>query len=219
MSIEIVYESSLDGLVAEPQCREIVLRLKSLPVFLGALVVVLWPSPSDASVVLALELDELVEQSDRIFLGRVVYSESFEYPNGYIGTWHRIVVERELRGTQSDESEVIVETLGGSIGGLGMHVAGEPRFTLGERVLVFATESGSLQAVRPVGMGQGVMRVRTEAGVDRVRQTRAGMVLMRRNAQGVLKQAEGALRGEEQLETFLSRVRSLVDRKRGNHDD
>jgi hypothetical protein len=195
------------------------LRFKSLPVILGVLAAVLWASPSDASIVQALELDELVEMSDRIFLGRVAYSESFEYPNGYIGTWHRIVVERDIRGTLSGESEVIIETLGGDIGDIGMQVAGEPQFTIGERVLVFASARGSFQAVRAVGMGQGVMRVRSEAGVERVRQTRAGMVLMRRNAQGLLKRAPGALPREERLDTFLSRVKSLVDRKAGASDD
>ena len=201
--------STLDGM----------LRFKSLPVILGVLTAVLWASPSDASIVQALELDELVEMSDRIFLGRVAYSESFEYPNGYIGTWHRIVVERDIRGTLSGESEVIIETLGGDIGDIGMQVAGEPQFTIGERVLVFASARGSFQAVRAVGMGQGVMRVRSEAGVERVRQTRAGMVLMRRNAQGLLKRAPGALPREERLDTFLSRVKSLVDRKAGASDD
>jgi len=192
------------------------LRFKSLPVFMGVLAAVLWASPSDASIVLALELDELVQQSDRIFVGRVAYSESFTYPNGHIGTWHRIEIERDVRGTLSSEREVIVETLGGSIGDLGMRIEGEPTFTVGERVMVFGTDGGSIQSVRPVGMGQGVMRIRNEAGVDRVRQTRAGMLLMRRNAQGLLQKARGALPREERLDTFLSRVRTLVDDRAGD---
>ena len=186
---------------------------------MGVLAAALWASPSDASIVQALELEELVQRSDRIFLGRVAFSESFEYPNGQIGTWHRIVVERHIRGTLTDDQEVVVETLGGVIGDLGMRVEGEPQFTVGERVLVFARDGGTLQAVRPVGMGQGVMRVRTQAGIDHVRQTRAGMVLMRRNAQGRLEQTAGALPREERLDTFLSRVRTFVDRKAGGDND
>ena len=195
------------------------LRFKSLPVLLGVLTAALWASPSNASVVQALELEELVERSDSIFLGRVVYSEAFQYPNGQIGTWHRIVVERHIQGAVSSEPEVIVETLGGIIGDLGMRVEGEPSFTVGERVLLFARDGGTLQAVRPVGMGQGVMRVGKREGVDHVRQTRAGMLLMRRNAQGLLQKAEGALPREERLDTFLSRVRTLVDRKAGGDRD
>ena len=191
------------------------LRFKSLPVLMGVLAAALWASPSDASIVQALELDELVERSDRIFIGHVVLSESFPYENGTIGTWHRIVVERNIRGAQPGDVEVLLETLGGSIDGIAMRVEGEPQFVVGERVLVFA-QRGDVQAFRPVGMGQGVMRIRREAGVDHVRQTREGMVLMRRNTQGLLRKAPGALPREERLDTFLSRVRTLVDREAGD---
>jgi len=68
-------------------------------------------------------------------------------------------------------------------------------------------------------MGQGVMRVRKEQGVDRVRQTRTGMLLMRRNAQGSLQKSQGALPGEERLDTFLSRVRGIVNRKASDSNE
>ena len=200
----------------QPRSVGEMLRFKSLPVLLGVLTAALWASPSDASIVRALGLEELVEQSDRIFVGRVAYSESFAYPSGNIGTWHRIVIERDIRGAAPDEREVLVETLGGSLDGVSMRIEGEPSFTIGERVFVFARDDGGVQAFRPVGMGQGVMRIRTEGGVDHVRQTRAGMVLMRRNAQGLLQKAQGALPREERLDTFLSRVRTLVDRQAGD---
>lgn len=195
------------------------LRIKSLPVFMGVLAVALWASPTDASIVQALDLDELVGQADQIFLGKVVFSESFQRPNGTIGTLHRIEVEQDVRGTAPDEREVMVETLGGRLGELGMRVEGEPSFSLGERVVVFVRGDGSYQAFRPVGMGQGVMRVRKEQGVDRVRQTRTGMLLMRRNAQGSLQKSQGALPGEERLDTFLSRVRGIVNRKASDSNE
>jgi hypothetical protein len=195
------------------------LNFKSLPVVLGVLAAVVWVSPSKASIVQALDLDELVAQADQILLGRVVFSESFQRPNGTIGTWHRIQIERDVRGSAADEREVMVETLGGSLGDVAMRVEGEPTFAVGERVLVFVRGDGAYQAFRPVGMGQGVMRVRTEEGVDRVRQTGAGMLLMRRNAQGVLEKSRGALPHEERLETFLSRVRRILDRKPSGTDE
>lgn len=199
-------------------CREM-LNFKSLPVFMGVLAVVLWARPTDASIVQALELEELVDRADQILLGRVVFSECFEYPNGTIGTSHRILVERDIRGRSLEEGEVIVETLGGHIGDLAMRVEGEPNFQVGERVVIFVRGAGDYLAFRPVGMGQGVMRVRTVEGVDRVRQTRAGMMLMRRNAQGVLQKSQGALPEEERLDAFLDRVRSLVERKSGDSNE
>ena len=68
-------------------------------------------------------------------------------------------------------------------------------------------------------MGQGVMRVRTEAGVDTVTQTREGMVLMRRNARGYLEKSAGALPQKERLDVFLSKVRALIELEAGDADE
>jgi hypothetical protein len=173
-------------------------------------------SSADGSIVQGLDLEELVSHADRIVLGQVLFSESFVQPDGKIGTWHRIAVERELgRGHAPDESEVIVETLGGQLGNLGMRVEGEPSFSVGERVLVFMRDGGPYTAFRPVGMGQGVMRVRTEQGVETVTQNREGLMLMRRNAQGRLEKSLGALPDEEHLDALLSKLRSIVEQQAG----
>ena len=184
----------------------------AIGVVLGAL---LLSSSADGSVLQALDLDELVGHSERIVLGEVLFSESFVRSDGTIGTWHRIRVERDVRGNAADESEVIVETLGGSIGDIAMRVEGEPSFAVGERVLVFIHEGGPYAAFRPVGMGQGVMRVRLEQGIETVRQTRSGMVLMRRDSTGRLVKSRGALPEKERLDEFLTKVRSIVERNAG----
>jgi hypothetical protein len=169
--------------------------------------------PADASIVQGLELQELAAHADRIVLGRVLFSESFQHPNGQLGTWHRIAVERDLRGSAPDEQEVMVETLGGQIGDIAMRVEGEPSFTVDERVLVFIRDGGPYTAFRPVGMGQGVMRVRTEQGVEMVRQSREGLMLMRRNAQGRLERSLGALPEKERLDTLLSKLQDIVEQR------
>jgi hypothetical protein len=189
------------------------LRFQALPGILLALLVV--ASPANGSVVQALELQELVAHADRIVLGRVLFSESFRRPDGQLGTWHRIAVERELRGSAPDEQEVIVETLGGQIGDIAMRVEGEPSFTVGERVLVFMRDGGPYTAFRPVGMGQGVMRVRTERGVETVRQNREGVMLMRRNAQGRLERSLGALPEKQRLDALLLKLRDIVEQSAG----
>jgi len=192
------------------------LRFTSLTALTGVLLAAfLVTSPADGSIVQALDLDDLVGQSDQILLGRVVFSESFQRANGTLGTWHRIIVERDLRGSASGEGEVIVETLGGHIGDLAMRVEGEPSFSVGERVVVFVREGGGYSAFRPIGMGQGVMRVRMEEGVETVSQTREGMMLMRRNAKGRLERSRGALPKKEPLDVFLSRLQSIVEQKAG----
>jgi len=200
------------------------LRFKLLPGLIGpvlaALVLVSWPaSPANGSIVQGLELQELVAHADRIVLGRVLFSESFRRPDGQLGTWHRIEVEREIRGHAPDEHEVIVETLGGQIGDIAMRVEGEPSFTVGERVVVFVRDGGPYTAFRPVGMGQGVMRVRMERGVESVTQNREGLLLMRRNADGRLERSLGALPEKARLDTFLSRVRDIIEANAGGIDE
>ena len=187
---------------------------------MGALIAVLLvTSPADGSIVEGLELRELVRHADRIVLGRVLFSESFRRADGQLGTWHRIDVEREIRGHAPDEREVIVETLGGQMGDIAMRVEGEPSFSIGERVLVFVRDGGPYTAFRPVGMGQGVMRVRMEHGVETVSQNREGLMLMRRNAQGRLERSLGALPQSERLDALLSKLRDIVEQNAGGIDE
>jgi hypothetical protein len=175
----------------------------------------LFATPADGSVVQGLELEELAAEADRIVLGRVLFSESFLRRDGQIWTWHRIEVEREIRGNAPDEDEVIVETMGGQIGEIGMRVEGEASFQVGERVLVFAHGGGPHTAFRTVGMGQGVMRVRREKGVDTVRQSREGLLLVRRDAEGRLKRNAGALPAPQRLDAFLSTLRQIAAKQEG----
>jgi hypothetical protein len=192
------------------------LRLKLLPGLMGALLAtLLTASPVHGSIVQALDLEELVAHADRIVLGRVLFSESFPCTDGTLATWHRIGIERDLRHGGAPEREVIVETIGGQVGEIGMRIEGEPSFTVGERVVVFVRDGGPYAAFRPVGMGQGVMRVRTEQGIETVTQSREGMLLMRRNAEGRLEKSLGALPAQEHLDAFLSKVRAIIVQQEG----
>lgn len=178
-------------------------------------------SPANGSIVQALSLSELVAQSDRIVVGRVVLAEAFQRHDGTIATWYRIEVERELRTdapTRDEEPEVIVQVMGGVIGDLGMRVEGEPSFSEGERAVIFMKE-GSQLAFRPVGMAQGVMRIRLEDGDESVVQSREGLLLVRRGTDGQLKQSPGALPRKERLRIFLERVNTIVREQAGATDE
>lgn len=169
-----------------------------------------------ASVVQALNLDELVSESDRILVGRVLFAESFQDGDGRILTWYRLEVERELGKAQLEpEAEVIVQVLGGAVGDLGMRVEGEPRFQIGERAVVFVRAGGPV-AFRPVGMAQGVMRIRNDVDGESVVQSREGLLLMKRGADGLLRPSPGALPRRERLDTFLGKVRRIVKEQAGS---
>lgn len=174
-------------------------------------------SSAHGSIVQALDLSELVAQSDRIVVGRVVLAEVFQRGDGSITTWYRVEVERELRSdapTRDEEPEVIVQVLGGQIGELGMRVEGEPRFSVGERAVIFMREGNQL-AFRPVGMAQGVMRIRMDEGAETVFQSREGLLLVRRGPDGLLRRSPGALPRKERLDAFLDRVSTIVRQQGG----
>lgn len=187
------------------------LRFRWLPLVLGPILATfLSVAPAEGSVVEGLELDELVAEADRIVLGHVLLSESFLRSNGQIWTWHRIGVERAIRGSAAAQDEVIVETMGGQIGEIGMRVEGEATFQVGERVLLFVHGGGAYKAFRTVGMGQGVMRIRRENGAETVRQSREGLMLLRRDAEGRLKRSFGAVPEPQRLDAFLSTLRKIA---------
>lgn len=166
-----------------------------------------------ASIVQALVLDELVMHSDRIVVGRVLLSESFQRSSGHIATWHRIEVERTLRGAAAAEAELIVETLGGRIGDLVMQVEGEPTFSVGERVVLFLRGEEVYGPFQSIGMGQGVMRIRVVGDVETVTQSREGMMLMRRSPGEHWQKSQGALSGTERLDLFLAKVKAILERQ------
>jgi hypothetical protein len=170
-------------------------------------------TPADASILVALDLQELAAESDRIAVGHVVFIEPVRLASGTIRTRCRILVEQELRG--SDDSEIIVETLGGQIGTLGMRVAGAASLALGDRVVVFAKGDGGV-TFRPVGMAQGVMRIKREHGRDVVSPSSAGALLVRSDERGRMVKSAGPLSNPEPLDRFLSRVREIVQVEQGD---
>ncbi|MGB5698204.1 MAG: hypothetical protein WBM46_21320 [Polyangiales bacterium] len=165
-----------------------------------------------ASVVIALDLQELTSKADRIVVGRVVWTEPVRTGHGMIRTRYRFAVEQDLRG--SGDAEVLVETLGGTIGRLAMHVDGSPSFALGERVVMFLRDGGEA-IFQPVGVAQGVMRVERENGIEMVVPSRRGTLLLRPEAKGALVESTGPLPESEPLDVFLSRVRAIIDAERG----
>jgi hypothetical protein len=167
----------------------------------------------DASILIALDLEELAAEADRIAVGRVVLTEPIRDGNGMIRTRCRILVEQELRG--SEDAEIIVETLGGQIGRLGMRVEGAASLAVGDRVVAFVQEDGTA-VFRPVGMAQGVMRIERENGRDVVAPSGRGGLLVRSDARGVLVKSAGPLAEREPLNRFLSRVREIIQAQRGD---
>jgi hypothetical protein len=126
---------------------------------------------AEASSVAPMDIEGLATRADRILVGTVEKAEShFLAPDShYIVTDVTIRIEQRIFGG-ADTGRFVVRYLGGEVGKLGQRVYGEASYTVGERVLLFATlRQGSFYAV---GMSQGVLHVYDDAGVPRLRNLR-----------------------------------------------
>jgi hypothetical protein len=99
----------------------LLLSLQAVPLFAASFVV-----PRDR---------DLVGRSDAIVIGTALESHSQFTPEGGVETITTISIEQTIRGKV--ESTINVAEPGGSIGGFSTVVAGAPRFSDGEKVLLF----------------------------------------------------------------------------------
>ncbi len=107
-----------------------------------------------ATTSVLLTLEELVERSGTVAVVEAVERSSRWEVVGEskrIVTYTRLVVHEAIRGDAGEE--IWVRTLGGKVGKIGQHVAGEAQFSLKARAVVFLTKAGDVTVV--TGMAQG----------------------------------------------------------------
>ncbi len=169
--------------------------------FLGVFASLVVAGVAHATTMVALDMEGLVQRSDVIAVARVVDQQARWGDEGRILTDVLLEVEQPLQGDVPAGEQFIMVRLGGSIGDLGMRIAGEPAFENGERYLVFGRHWEGFY--RPVGMSQGVMRVDGE----RVLPGGGGLSLVRPNGSPAL----GPMWRPRALDAVLRDVRQLVD--------
>lgn len=117
----------------------------------------------------AITFDELVGRAAVIFIGEVIDVRPYRLDTRdgtIIKTRVVFRVQDPIFGTTSTLE--VLEFLGGEVGDLGMAVAGMPRFTIGDRRVVFATRERTINPI--VGFTQGLLQIRRDAnGLDHVR--------------------------------------------------
>jgi len=100
-----------------------------------------------------LSLEELFQKAEKIAVGRVVdLSCQMDPRTELIYTWVTLHVEKEFKSGRGD-FELRLRIPGGRIGNLALKVSHAPRFSKGERVLVFLRQVGNDWTV--VGWQQG----------------------------------------------------------------
>ncbi len=124
--------------------------------------------PAKATTYLPVTFDELVTRADVIFVGEVVDVRPFALDTRdgeIIKTRVTFRVSDPLFGTTSLVE--VFDFLGGEMNGVGMAVAEMPRFTVGDRRVMFARRERSINPI--VGFTQGLLRVTRDVnGVDRI---------------------------------------------------
>jgi len=126
------------------------------------LVGVLGAQHGEASTVLSLSVDDLVERSDLVVRGTVV--DRTYYRDGIV--WTRAIVEVSgcWRGVCDDFVELVQP--GGQVDGFGTRAFGMPTFEPGDEVVLFlaGSKSGALQVV---GLTQGCFQVAEDDSLAR----------------------------------------------------
>lgn len=167
-------------------------------------------APAFATTIEALDMRALVERSDRVLLGTVVRQEARWDDRHRIVTDVTVRVEDAMKGDAAVGHEVVVRCLGGAIGDLGMHIEGEPSFEDGDRAIVFGRAIRGAAYVRPVGMSQGVLPIRTLEGREMVLPGGRGLALVSRAQGGRLLAAPAALLAPRPLPDVVAEIRAHV---------
>jgi hypothetical protein len=171
-------------------------------------------SRSPATVMLALSLEELSVQANRVVVGQVRSLEARWSGDGkIIETVIEIDVQQEI--TDASASPVVrVVQPGGRIGDRGYLVTGMPEFRAGERVLLFLRAAGVDADGTPyfsvVGMTQGkfVILPRIGGGWDAVQQFPGGFALAAPDANGSIRTVDGARPLVIDLDEAVARIRA-----------
>lgn len=120
-----------------------------------------------ATSVVAPSFPELVGEAQTIVRAKVtaVRCAWVDTPQGRaIKTFVTLAVQKRLKGEAADE--MVLQFLGGEVGGQGMRVEGMPRFAAGEVTILFI-EGNGVQLCPLVGMMHGRYRVLTETQTAR----------------------------------------------------
>jgi len=122
----------------------------------GAAVMLAVMPAATAAMMIALTIEEIAIESDRIVHGRVIAQRSAWNDTGTaIHTDVTLAVEATAAGAAADE--IVFRIDGGEVDGLRMQTSTAPHFIIGEELVVFLHDGGARE--RLVGHSQGAFSV------------------------------------------------------------
>lgn len=152
-------------------------------------------------------LDDLVQKSGRIIVGKCISRESrWNDRNTLILTTARFVVSEPLKG--SGDGFVDVVTVGGTLDGITQTVSGMPVFEPEEEVLLFLERSKN-GAWQPLGMSQGKFRIlrNRQTGEQEVVHSLSGLELYDPSSRSLSQQEKPS---RAPLKPMVERIRRMV---------
>jgi len=165
--------------------------------------------PVFSTTVEKFTLDDLVQKSGRIIVGKCISRESrWNDRNTLILTTARFAVSEPLKG--ANDGFVNVVTVGGTLDGITQTVSGMPVFEPEEEVLLFLepSKNGHWQ---PLGLSQGKFRIlrNRQTGEEEVVHSLSGLELYDPASRGLSQQEKPS---RALLKPMVERIRRMVRR-------
>jgi hypothetical protein len=151
-----------------------------------------------------MDLSELTASAEHVVVADVArVTSQWDDDHRNIITTVEIAVQESWKGSPPSDGKIRLRQPGGTVGDIEMTVVGMPRFSVGERALLFLQQAGV------VGMGQGKRPLRWNASEKR------WLVEVADTAGAVRLDRKGTLRAEvastpESLDSMRSKVRALL---------
>lgn len=130
-------------------------------ILFSALLAALVPNEADATSVIKLSDEQLIEMSDAICHAKVMHLSPIETPDGSILTAVEVEVLDWIKPAQGDKNYTFYMR-GGEIGEIRQFVHGEPALELGDEIVVFLEIVPKFQRPLILGLAQGAFIVKDE---------------------------------------------------------
>lgn len=172
--------------------------------------VVLWGSAAGATRIIPSTLEYMTGFSDAVIIGSVVSLDSY-WDDQKIFTDVEVEVEEFVKNAHDEAgTRLTLKVLGGAVGDTRFEVDNSPRFTVGEKVMVFLKKAS--EAYVPYGLSYGVYQITFDPEQNR-EYIHGPLFRYSRhyNLNTMRAVSNTELLGKTELGAFVERVQKLVE--------
>jgi len=156
----------------------------------------LWAGELRATNQELANLQQLTQGAEMIVVGRCIAIKSaWDAQRMRISTYVSYDVEETIKGGLRDQ-QIVVKTLGGTVGSITQMMVGGPTFEVGERALLFLTASDEPATFRIQGLRRGKLEIYSD--------TRTGERFLRRETPSAPR-TEPLLQALQQIQLYLEK--------------